>query len=117
MIPYPCRSSAARDSRICRVAGDSGRKGVSSSVTIGFRYIGFRVMMSRVPRRKEMRLWMMTLFLASAACAAEEGVEQTIRGLYTASRAAARDARTKEEMRRAFDTFAPEWVGNMPAGE
>lgn len=30
---------------------------------------------------------------------------------------AAREARTKEDLARAMSTFAPEWVGNMPAGE
>jgi hypothetical protein len=27
------------------------------------------------------------------------------------------EARTKADIARALDTFAPEWVGNMPAGE
>jgi hypothetical protein len=64
-----------------------------------------------------MRLLVISFLIASASCAAENSVEQTIRGLYESSRAAARNARTREEMRRALDTFAPEWVGNPPAGE
>ena len=64
-----------------------------------------------------MRLWIMTLLLSGGLCAADENVEQTIRALYASSRAAARDARTKEDIGRALSTFAPEWVGNMPAGE
>ena len=64
-----------------------------------------------------MRVWIMTLMLSGGPAAADEKVEQTIRALDDSSRAAAREARTKEEMRRALGTFAPEWVGNMPAGE
>ena len=64
-----------------------------------------------------MRLWIMTLLLSGGLCAADETVEQTIRALYASSRAAAREARTKEDMARALSSFAPEWVGNPPAGE
>lgn len=64
-----------------------------------------------------MRLWILPLVLAAGLCAADENVEQTIRELYASSRAAAREARTKEDLQRALSTFAPEWVGNMPAGE
>ena len=38
--------------------------------------------------------------------------EQTIRGLYTSSRAAAREARTREDIGRALSTFAP--AGMLP---
>ena len=55
--------------------------------------------------------------LSAGLGAADETVEQTIRGLYASSRAAAREARTTEELGRALRTFAPESVGNMPAGE
>ena len=48
---------------------------------------------------------------------ADEGAEKTIRDLYAASQKTMREARTKEDMSRALATFAPEWVGNMPAGE
>jgi len=68
-----------------------------------------------------MRLWILTLlefgFLSAGLCAADENIEQTIRALYASSRAAAREARTKEDISRALSTFAPEWVGNMPASE
>ena len=64
-----------------------------------------------------MRFCTLLLFLTVGLGAADESVEQTIRGLYASSRAAAREARTKEDLSRALSTFAPEWVGNMPAGE
>jgi hypothetical protein len=64
-----------------------------------------------------MRLWILPLLLPAVLFAAEENVEQTIRALYESSRAAAREARTKEDIQRALSSFAPEWVGNMPAGE
>jgi hypothetical protein len=48
---------------------------------------------------------------------ADESVEKTIKDLYASSQAAVRTARTKEELARALDTFAPEWVGKPPAGE
>jgi hypothetical protein len=64
-----------------------------------------------------MRLFTLLLILSAGLGAADETVEQTIRGLYASSRAAAREARTKEDLSRALSTFAPEWVGNMPAGE
>src|ERR1035441_5943471 len=38
-------------------------------------------------------------------------------GPYASSQTALRTARTKEELAPALNTFAPEWVGNMPAGE
>jgi hypothetical protein len=49
--------------------------------------------------------------------AADESVEKTIEDLYASSQGALRTARTRPELTAAFDTFAPEWVGNMPAGE
>jgi hypothetical protein len=49
--------------------------------------------------------------------AADESVEKTVKDLYASSQAAMRTARTKEELAQALRTFAPEWVGNMPAGE
>jgi len=64
-----------------------------------------------------MRLWILPFLLPCGFYAADENVEQTIRALYDSSRAAAREARTKEDLRRALASFAPEWVGNMPAGE
>jgi hypothetical protein len=56
------------------------------------------------------------LFLAVGAAAEE--TQKIIRELYTSSFAAMREARTKEDIIRLVDGFdAPEWVGNMPAGE
>lgn len=52
-----------------------------------------------------------------ALAAADEGVEKTIRDLYTSSQAAIREARTPDDLQRVFATLAPEWVGHMPAGE
>jgi hypothetical protein len=57
------------------------------------------------------------LLLCGGLFAADENIEKTIRGLYVSSQAAAREARTMEDVARALSTFAPEWVGNMPAGE
>src|SRR5215831_14564899 len=42
MMPYPCRSSPASESRMCSVAGESGRNSLRSSA-IDLRYIGIRV--------------------------------------------------------------------------
>ena len=63
-----------------------------------------------------MRLCLLSL-LFTAGLPAAENVEETIRNLYQTSRTAAREARTREELARAMSTFAPEWVGKMPAGE
>jgi hypothetical protein len=48
---------------------------------------------------------------------ADDSVEKTIKDLYASSREILRTARTKEDLARALSTFAPEWVGKMPAGE
>ncbi|HUB83199.1 MAG TPA: hypothetical protein VMB03_30570 [Bryobacteraceae bacterium] len=63
------------------------------------------------------RALMVVLAVSVSLPAADESVETTIKDLYAASQKAMREARTKEEMARALATFAPEWVGNMPAGE
>jgi hypothetical protein len=55
--------------------------------------------------------------LASGLAAADDNVEKTIRELYASSQTAARNARTPDDLRQALSTFAPEWVGHMPAGE
>src|SRR5258706_2439106 len=60
--------------------------------------------------------WAAVVF-AGGLHAADESVEKTIRDLYASSQAAVRDARTTGDLRKALDSFAPEWVGNMPAGE
>jgi len=59
------------------------------------------------------------LLMLTSTCllAADESAEKTIKDLYASSQAAMRTARTKEELAQALSTFAPEWVGNMPAGE
>jgi len=58
------------------------------------------------------------LILACTGLAgADDSVEKTIKDLYASSQAAVRTARTKDELAPALNTFAPEWVGNMPAGE
>jgi hypothetical protein len=57
------------------------------------------------------------LLISTPLSAADDGVEKTIRDLYAASQKILREARTKEDLARALSTFAPEWVGNMPAGE
>jgi hypothetical protein len=57
------------------------------------------------------------MLFCCALSAADENVEKTIRDLYASSQDAAREARTMEDVVRALSTFAPEWVGNMPAGE
>ena len=64
-----------------------------------------------------MRLCLFTMLLAAGLSAADENTIQTIRDLYASSRAEARSARTKAELEHALSTFAPEWVGGMPAGE
>src|ERR1700730_1032016 len=63
------------------------------------------------------RILVTALLLCAGLFAYDEDVEKTIRDLYASSQKAAREARTKEDMRQALSTFAPEWVGNMPAGE
>jgi len=60
---------------------------------------------------------LLPLFLLSGLMSADDGVEKTIRDLYAKSRETLRSARTKEDLGRALGSFAPEWVGNMPAGE
>jgi len=57
------------------------------------------------------------LFVGTSLFGAGEPVEKTIKDLYASSQAVLRAARTKDELERALNTFAPEWVGNMPAGE
>jgi hypothetical protein len=57
------------------------------------------------------------MLLCGGIFGADENVEKTIRDLYASSQAAAREARTMDDVARALSTFAPEWVGNMPAGE
>jgi hypothetical protein len=57
------------------------------------------------------------LLLCGGLLAADESVEKTIKDLYASSQSALRTARTRPELTAAFDTFAPEWVGSMPAGE
>lgn len=73
------------------------------------------------PMRKKIRsaarVLIPVLLMSLPLPAAEEGVEKTIRDLYAESHKAMREARTQEEMTRALGSFAPEWVGNMPAGE
>jgi hypothetical protein len=59
----------------------------------------------------------MLLLISGGLLGADESVEKTIKDLYASSQAAIRTARTKEELAAALNTFAPEWVGNMPAGE
>jgi hypothetical protein len=49
--------------------------------------------------------------------AADDSVEKTIKDIYASTQAILRTARTMDELARALDTFAPEWVGNAPAGE
>jgi hypothetical protein len=49
--------------------------------------------------------------------AADESVEKTVKDLYASSQTALHSARTKEDLAPALNTFAPEWVGNMSAGE
>jgi hypothetical protein len=62
------------------------------------------------------RLMLLSL-ICTGLMAADESVEKTIKDLYASSEAALRTARSKEELAAALRTFAPEWVGNMPAGE
>jgi hypothetical protein len=57
------------------------------------------------------------MLFSRGLAAADDNIEKTIRDLYASSQAAAREARTIEDIMRALSTFAPEWVGNMPAGE
>jgi hypothetical protein len=57
------------------------------------------------------------MLVCGSLSAADENAEKTIRELYASSQAAAREARTMDDVLRALSTFAPEWVGNMPAGE
>ena len=63
------------------------------------------------------RAALILVFACGALLGADETVEKTIRDLYASSQAALRTARTREELAPALNTFAPEWVGNMPAGE
>jgi len=57
------------------------------------------------------------LLISAHLFGAGEDVEKTIRDLYAATQTTIREARTKEDITRALSSFAPEWVGNMPAGE
>src|SRR5882724_1877071 len=57
------------------------------------------------------------VLFASGLAAADDNLEKTIRELYASSQAAVRNARTPDDIRQALATFAPEWVGHMPAGE
>ncbi len=63
------------------------------------------------------RLASILVLICGGLSGADESVEKTIKDLYASSQAALRTARTKDELARALNTFAPEWVGNMPAGE
>ena len=60
---------------------------------------------------------LLALLIGHSLLGADANVEKTIRDLYTSSQAAIREARTTDDIKRALSTFAPEWVGNMPAGE
>jgi hypothetical protein len=57
------------------------------------------------------------MLTSTCLLAADESAEKTIKDLYASSQAVLRTARTKEELAPALKTFAPEWVGNAPAGE
>lgn len=57
------------------------------------------------------------LMCVAATLSAADDIEKTIKNFYASSQQAARDARTKDDLTRALSTFAPEWVGNKPAGE
>lgn len=57
------------------------------------------------------------LLLCPAFASAAEDIEKTIKDLYTSSQNAMREARTAADLPQLFSTFAPEWVGNPPAGE
>jgi len=63
------------------------------------------------------RIALLLMLACPGLFASGESVEQTIKGLYSSSREALRTAITREELAQALSTFAPEWVGNMPAGE
>ena len=62
------------------------------------------------------RLLVLSL-ICTGVVAAGESVEKTIKDLYASSEAVLRTARTTGELAPALHTFAPEWVGKMPAGE
>ena len=59
---------------------------------------------------------LMALFVAGLQ-GADDNIEKTIKDLYASSEAALRTVRTRQDLDRVLSTFAPEWVGNMPAGE
>ena len=64
------------------------------------------------------RMLIAALILRGGCLYADEtATEKTIKELYASSQAALRAAQTKEDLARVLGTFAPEWVGNMPAGE
>jgi len=63
------------------------------------------------------RTCLLALLIWPSLLAADANVEKTIQDLYSSSEAAIREARTTDDIKRALSTFAPEWVGNMPAGE
>src|SRR5690349_17040422 len=42
IIPYPCNSSHASASRICKDAADKGTNSIGLRFMVGFRYIGIR---------------------------------------------------------------------------
>ena len=59
----------------------------------------------------------LVLFLYPVLASAAEDIEKTIKDLYTASHRAMREAKSQADIERLLSEFAPEWVGNMPAGE
>jgi hypothetical protein len=63
------------------------------------------------------RTFLLAVLIWRSLLGADANVEKTIRDLYSSSDAAIREARTADDIKRALSTFAPEWVGNMPAGE
>ena len=63
------------------------------------------------------RALVLGVLVSAELFSADEGVERTISDLYAASQRTFREARMKDDIARAPSTFAPEWAGNMPAGE
>ena len=57
-------------------------------------------------------------FLSCAGLSRAQDAQQTIKDIYSSMFARMRDIRTKADLERLIDSIdAPEWVGNMPAGE
>jgi hypothetical protein len=70
--------------------------------------------------RKRIATSMGALIVASLTPGLVSGqgdVIDLIKSMYSVSQEVMRDARSKEDMARALATFAPEWIGLMPAGE